>query len=209
MPGIGNVWNKMQNLSPTAKIASSLILKDAVGCYLYVSQARRNKEMTPQQRADVANYDLANGAINIGLQLLAVKPIEKMMNKFVEKNWIKHFYTNLAEKLAPTGNSAEAAKYLKGVKAVTAGSVALLSVLICQYFIKRVVSPFLSVPAGEKSKKLGFIKPKLYKGEEFNKKNIFDNIGDKVVVHTQNLKEFYNRISTQNNNTTQDIKPNV
>ena len=60
-----SLWTKMTNLSPTAKIASSLILKDAVGCYLYVSQARKYKEMTPQQRADVANYELANGVINI------------------------------------------------------------------------------------------------------------------------------------------------
>ncbi|MCM1266052.1 MAG: hypothetical protein NC200_07620 [Candidatus Gastranaerophilales bacterium] len=207
MGGISGVWNKMQNLSPTAKIASSLILKDAVGCYLYVSQARKNKEMTPQQRADVANYDLANGGINIGLQLLAVKPIEKMMNKFVENKWVKHFYTNMADKLKPSNKSADAAKYLKGVKSVTSGAVALLSVIICQYFIKRIVSPFLSVPAGEKSKKLGFIKPKLYEGEEFNKKNIFDNIGEQAMVHTKNLKEFCNKILTQTQKPAQNNTP--
>ena len=79
MSAINKIWNGMVNLSPTAKIATSLILKDAVGCYLYVSQARKNKKFTPQQRADVANYDLANGVINIGLQLAAVKPIEKAL----------------------------------------------------------------------------------------------------------------------------------
>ena len=192
-----SLWTKMTNLSPTAKIASSLILKDAVGCYLYVSQARKNKEMTPQQRADVANYDLANGVINIGLQLLAVKPIEQLMKKFVEKNWVHHFFTNMAEKVNPKNNYKDIINFLKGKKGLVDGSVALLSVLICQYFIKRVVSPFLSVPAGEQSKKIGLIKPKLYEGEEFNKKNIFDNIEDRMIVHTKNLKEFYNRISTQ------------
>ena len=168
-----SLWTKMTNLSPTAKIASSLILKDAVGCYLYVSQARSNKKMTPQQRADVANYDLANGIINIGLQLLAVKPIEEMMKKFVENRWIKHFFTNMADKVKPDTNYEKVIKFLKEKKGVREGAVALLSVLICQYFIKRVVSPFLSVPAGEQSKKIGLIKPKLYEGESFDKKRDF------------------------------------
>ena len=78
-----SLWSRMVSLSPTQQIATSLILKDAVGCYLYVSQARRNKKFTPEQRADVANYDLANGVINIALQLLAVKPIENLMTKVV------------------------------------------------------------------------------------------------------------------------------
>ena len=65
MAAVNGIWDKIVNLSPTQKIATSLILKDAVGCYLYVSQARRNKEFTPKQRSDIANYDLANGLINM------------------------------------------------------------------------------------------------------------------------------------------------
>jgi hypothetical protein len=178
----------MTNLSPATKIASSLILKDAVGCYLYVSQARKNKKMTPQQRADVANYDLANGAINIGLQLIAVKPIETMMKKFVESKWVKHFYTNVAETLKPETNYKDKMKFFKNKKGIVEGSVALLSVLICQYFIKRVISPFLSVPAGEQSKKIGLIKPKLYEGETFDKKRDFS------MFYNEDLKNLYEKL---------------
>ncbi|MBR3890402.1 hypothetical protein IKJ53_07790 [bacterium] len=187
-----SLWTKMTNLSPTAKIASSLILKDAVGCYLYVSQARKNKEMTPQQRADVANYDLANGVINIGLQLVAVKPIEQLMKKFVEKNWVKHFFTNMADKVKPENNYKDIMKFLKDKKGIVEGSVALLSVLICQYFIKRVVSPFLSVPAGEKSKQIGLIKPKLYEGETFDKKRDFS------IFHNEDIKKLYDKVMGNN-----------
>ena len=95
-----SLWNSMVNMSPTGKVATSLILKDAVGCYLYVNQARTNKKMTPQQRADVANYDLANGVINIGLQLLAVKPIENTMKKVVGSKVMKHFFKDLDTRLA-------------------------------------------------------------------------------------------------------------
>lgn len=159
-----------KGLTPTQTVATSLILKDAVGCYLYVSQARSNKKMTPQQRADVANYDLANGIINIGLQLLAVKPIENLMTKFVEKKWLNHFFTNMSERLK-SPNDKEVMKLLKSSEALKKGAVAALSVVVCQYFIKRVVSPFFSVPAGEMTKKLGIVKPKLYAGETFTGKS--------------------------------------
>lgn len=183
MAAINGIWDKIVNLSPTQKIATSLILKDAVGCYLYVSQARRNKEFTPKQRSDIANYDLANGLINIGLQLAAVKPIENLMTKMVDSKWAKKMFTNLDEKLGDSNNK-NVMKLLKNKKRITEGTVALLSVIICQYFIKRVVSPFLSVPAGEKSKQIGIIKPKLYEGETYNPNNDrfekIENIKDKI-----------------------------
>ena len=165
------LWNKMVNLSPTAKIATSLIAKDAIGCYLYVSQARRNKKMTPKQRADVANYDLANGIINIGLQLLAVKPIENLMKDIVDSKLMQKFFKNLDARLGSTDNKA-VMKLLKNKKNLTEGAVALFSTIICQYIIKRGISPFFSVPAGEKTKQMGIIKPKLYAGETFTGKEI-------------------------------------
>ena len=182
MSAINKIWNGMVNLSPTAKIATSLILKDAVGCYLYVSQARSNKQFTPQQRSDVANYDLANGVINIGLQLLAVKPIENLMTKFVESKMVNKMFTNLDERLKDT-DSDKVMKLLKNKKNLTAGVVAVFSVLICQYFIKRVISPYFSVPAGEKSKQIGLIKPKLYDGETYDPKggDTFEKIKDTVI----------------------------
>mgnify|MGYP007069921413 CR=1 FL=1 len=163
-----SLWNSMVNMSPTGKVATSLILKDAVGCYLYVNQARTNKKMTPQQRADVANYDLANGVINIGLQLLAVKPIENTMKKVINSKVMKHFFKDLDKRLASTDDKM-VTKLLKNKTRLTEGAVALLSVGICQYFIKRCVSPFFSVPAGDKSKEWGLIKPKMYPGETFEK----------------------------------------
>ena len=163
----GRLWDKMVNMSTTGKIASSLILKDAVGCYLYVNQARKNKEMTPKQRADVANYDLANGIINIGLQLLAVNPIERAMKKVVDSKVMKHFFNNLDERLA-SNNNKSVMKLLKNKNRLAEGAVALLSVVICQYVIKRGISPFFSVPVAEKAKNLGLVKPKLYEGEMYD-----------------------------------------
>lgn len=181
-----NIKNTILNLSPTAKIAISLIAKDAVGCYLYVSQARSNKKFTPEQRSDVANYDLANGVINIGLQLAAVKPIENLMTRVVDSKMMKKMYQNLDKRLADTNNK-NVISLLKNKKRLTEGVVALFSVLICQYFIKRVVSPFFSVPVGEKTKQMGIVKPKLYNGETYTGRtnDRFEKIEDKV----ENIKD--------------------
>ena len=176
-----NIKSTILNLSPTAKIAFSLIAKDAVGCYLYVSQARSNKKFTPEQRSDVANYDLANGIINIGLQLAAVKPIENLMTRVVDSKMMKKMYQNLDQRLGNSDNK-KVISLLKNKKRLTEGVVALFSVIICQYFIKRVVSPFFSVPAGEKTKQMGIIKPKLYEGETYKGKSDdrFEKLEDKV-----------------------------
>lgn len=182
MSAIKKIWNGMVNLSPTGKIATSLILKDAVGCCLYVTQARSNEDFKPKQRADIANYDLANGVINIALQLAAVKPIENLMTKVVDSKMMKKMFKNLDERLGDTNNK-NVMKLLKNKKRLTEGAVAILSVIVCQYFIKRVISPFFSVPAGEKSKQLGLVKPKLYEGETYN-----PNSGDKF-EKVKELKE--------------------
>lgn len=177
MTTVNKIWKSMVELSPTAKIATSLIAKDVVGCVMYTSTARSNKSYTPEKRADVANYDLANGVINIALQLLAIKPIESAMTKVSDSKLMKHFYKNLDERLASNDNKA-VIKLLKHKEGLVKGSVALLSVIICQYFIKRFIAPYFSMPAGQKFQDIGLVKPKLYEGEMYEKKQKLD-IADK------------------------------
>jgi len=163
-----SLWQTMVNLSPTAKIATSLIAKDVVGCVMYTGTARRNKQYTPEKRSDVANYDLANGIINIGLQILAIKPIENMMKKVSDSKLMKHFFNDLDSRLGSSDNKM-VMSILKHKAGLVKGSVALFSTVICQYFIKRFIAPYLSMPAGEKFQDWGLIKPKLYRGETYEK----------------------------------------
>lgn len=170
---VANMWNRMVNLSPTAKIAASLILKDVVGCVMYTSTARTNPKYTPEKRADVANYDLANGIINIGLQLLAIKPIENLMTKITDAKIMKHFFNNLEARLQSTDNKA-VMSLLKRKSGLLKGAVAVLSVIVCQYGIKRFISPYLSMPTADLFNKCGVVKPKLYEGETYGKPTIAD-----------------------------------
>ena len=174
---INKIWNGMVNLSPTAKIATSLIAKDVIGCVMYTSTARSNKEYTPEKRADVANYDLANGIINIVLQLLAIKPIETAMTKIADSKLMKHFFKDLDKRLGDSDNKA-VMTLLKHKAGLVKGSVALLSVFICQYFIKRFIAPYFSMPASDKFQEWGLVKPKLYKGETYTKPSKLDMVYD-------------------------------
>ena len=146
MKVLDSTWKKMVEMSPTAKIATSLIAKDVIGCVMYTGTARSNKKYTPEKRADVANYDLANGVINIALQLLAIKPIESIMTKISDSKLMQYFFNNLDQRLGSSDNKAVMA-LLKKKEGLVKGSVALLSVIICQYFIKRFVAPYISMPA--------------------------------------------------------------
>ena len=168
---INGIWKSMVALSPTAKIATSLIAKDVVGCVMYTSTARANKKYTPEKRADVANYDLANGVINIALQLLAIKPIENTMTKFSDSKLAKRFLNNLDTRLKDNDNKKVIGLLIKK-DGLVKGSVALLSVVICQYLIKRFIAPYLSMPAAEKFKSWGLVRPKIYENEKFDKETL-------------------------------------
>lgn len=165
---MSKVGKALINMSPAMFFATSLISKDVVGCVMYTSTARKNKQYTPEKRSDVANYDLANGIINIGLQLLAIKPLEYALKKFSDSHFMKHFYQNLDKRLKSSDKKA-VISLLQHKEKMVNGSVALISAMLLQYGIKRFLSPFLSMPAGQKFAAAGVIKPKLYPGETFEK----------------------------------------
>ena len=164
-----SLWGKLTTLSPTTYFATSLILKDVMGCVVYTSTAKNNKRYTPEKRSDVANYDLANGIINVALQVLAIKPIENGITKLSETKFMKHFFKDLDTKLQDKDNKV-VKKLLKEKSGLVKGSTALLSIGICQYIIKRFISPFFSMPVGQKFQEIGLVKPKLYEGETYEAK---------------------------------------
>jgi len=165
---MSKIGNTLINMSPAAFFATSLIAKDVIGCVMYTSTSRANKQYTPEKRSDVSNYDFVNGFTNVGLQLLAIKPIEYLTEKVADSKLMKHFYQNLDNRLKDTDKKA-VMKLIQNKQKMVKGSVALVSVVVCQYIIKRFISPFISMPLGQKFASIGVIKPKLYPGETFEK----------------------------------------
>ena len=70
---------------------ASIVAKDGLGCYLYVTQSLNNKEIPDDKRKFVAALDLTNGLLMIGFQILMFFTVShkvcqtKMFDKFFGK----------------------------------------------------------------------------------------------------------------------------
>ena len=65
----------------------SILVKDGIGCYKYVTQSMRNKEIPEEKRNFVASLDLTNGLLMIGTQI----GMFFLMRKFSEPIFNKLF----------------------------------------------------------------------------------------------------------------------
>ncbi len=127
--------------------------KDAINCVYYVRQSLANEKIPEDKRSFVAGLDLANGILNVGLQLAIGLWFNKKVLPTVFDNHIapKFFPDNLHTKLMNIKNlglSAEMAKSVsKSLKeAGKTGLAALSTLLLTQVIIKRMIVPLISTP---------------------------------------------------------------
>ncbi len=141
-----------------AKFAvGSVVLKDAVGCYFYVTQSLKNEKIPEDKRKFVASLDLANGILMIGTQLaLAATIAKKSVQDKLQKALLKGFN---AENLQGVYRSMKKQKIFSKLspddfeKAVTtasktskAGLKVVTSLIAATVVAKRMVVPFLATP---------------------------------------------------------------
>lgn len=138
---------------------ASLASKDAVGCYLYVTQSLNNKKIPEDKRRFVANMDLANGILNVvtqigmtfGLKKLYGPMFKKLLNKSFNTQACKELIT-AARKDAKASNEAilrklEANKKLEQTrKTIYSAFSTTLDIFIATILAKRCVVPFLATP---------------------------------------------------------------
>lgn len=156
-----------------AKFAKNMVLwsvltKDAVGCYYYVTQSRNNERIPEDKRNFVAAIDLMNGILNVGLQFTIGKYIDKKSDIWFDKAVGKKLHTDrtreISDKLVDIvnktsnekvnfeqvekhlrdknilGNAGSKAKWLK------VGFGAAVMLVATQIITKRVFVPFLATP---------------------------------------------------------------
>lgn len=138
---------------------ASLATKDAVGCYLYVTQSLNNKKIPEEKRRFVANMDLTNGILNVvtqigltfGLKKFYKPMFNKMLNKSFNKKACKELITAY-RKDARTSNTAilrklEAEKKLQKTKdTIYSAFEATMNIVVATIIAKRCIVPFLSTP---------------------------------------------------------------
>ncbi len=146
---------------------TSIILKDGLGCYLYVTQSLNNKEIPDDKRKFVASLDLTNGLLMILMQLAMfftvshkvcqTKMFDKMFGKAFDRP-IKKTYQAIIKnnpKFDKTGKiefTQDFEKFRNNVKDAFGGITSLAAATIVG---KRMIVPFIATPlAGVVEKKM-------------------------------------------------------
>jgi hypothetical protein len=88
---IGNKFQKDAAKALAATTVSSIIIKDGLGCAMYVNQSLNNKKIPEKKRKFVAALDLTNGLLMIGAQIgmfFAMKKFsEPIFNKLFKNSF--------------------------------------------------------------------------------------------------------------------------
>lgn len=203
-----NLFSKMANCKMMRKLAknyeadktkfitgvavTSIVLKDALGCYMYVNQSLNNKKIPEEKRAFVAALDLANGGLMIAAQLLAFFTIsnkkvqEKMFNSLFGKSINRSFRKNVIDKLANNKKFTNLSKKILNDKFAAYKKTAInafgmfTSLVASTILAKRVVVPFIATPLAthlkDKYMEKGPKKEDKTSPKEVCKKYIKDNI---------------------------------
>lgn len=166
----------------------SIVLKDGLGCYMYVKQSLNNKKIPEDKRKFVAALDLANGGLMILTQVLTFFTLsnKKVQAKLFDKTFGKLFsraarkgYQVLIKQKPKFANieGVEFNKTFGAFKDKVQDIFGIMAALVASTVLaKRIVVPFIATPLAERAKKF------LYKDsqeKEFNKdsKNTYDAKG--------------------------------
>ena len=158
---IMNSWalKKLTSMRSSSAIATaavvSLVSKDALNCYYYVTQSLNNKKIPDDKRNFVAGLDLANGILNIVFQLGLGKFIVAHSDKFFDKHIAPKYYGEGAiKKFAETmkqnmkQHTPEAIKEAFDLRKNTAKSgMKLIATLVGTTIVcKRILVPLIATP---------------------------------------------------------------
>lgn len=143
---------------------ASIVLKDGVGCYMYVKQSLSNKAIPEDKRKFVAALDMTNGGLMIASQILMYLTISSkkvqgaLFNKMFKKTFSSKSMTAIAEKIKANAKFKDVdskkfdetfSKFKKDVQ----GFFGIFTSLVASTILaKRVLVPFLATPMADKAK---------------------------------------------------------
>ena len=147
----------------TAFSVASIVAKDGYGCYIYVKQNEKNKEIPEDKRKFLTGLDLANGLLMMGVQvatffaLTKTNAFSKLFNKTIGKNFTAeklNIVTKNVQNKLPKTSPDEIAIVFDKVKKDSATAFNHLSSLVCTTMLaKRVAVPLIATPFADFYKK--------------------------------------------------------
>ena len=145
---------------------ASIIVKDGVGCYKYVTQSIKNEKIPEEKRKFVAALDLTNGVLmilaQIGMFFAMRKFSEPIFNKLFSKSFNKQNAKNIASKIRMQQERAgmtvsRKLNIEKDYNKVRSDALNLFKfvadIAAATIIGKRVIVPFIATPLADKVKK--------------------------------------------------------
>lgn len=91
LKALGNAWNKSPEDVLAWATVASIVLKDGIGCAMYVTQSLNNKKIPDEKRKFVAALDLTNGGLMILAQIALFFLSRQYSGKIFKKIFAKSF----------------------------------------------------------------------------------------------------------------------
>ena len=88
---LGEKFEKNPEGALAAATVTSIVLKDGIGCVMYVTQSLNNKKIPDEKRKFVAALDLTNGVLMIAAQIAMFLAMRKYSGPIFEKLFKKSF----------------------------------------------------------------------------------------------------------------------
>lgn len=151
---IGAQFQKDPEKALAYTTVASIIIKDGVGCYKYVSQSMNNKDIPDERRNFVAALDLSNGILmilaQIGMFFAMRKFSEPIFDKLFKKSFDSKNLSNLATKLRMKDSSIRKLVFNNEAKKVRKDALDLFKfvadIAAATIIGKRVIVPFVATP---------------------------------------------------------------
>lgn len=169
---IGDQFQKDPEKALAYSTVGSIIIKDGVGCYKYVTQSMNNKEIPDDRRNFVTALDLSNGILmilaQIGMFFAMRKFSEPIFNKLFKKSFDPKNLSCLATKLRKEDKTIRKLVFNKEAKKVRKDALDLFKfvadIAAATIIGKRVIVPFIATPVanaikGKMDEKSGIKKP--------------------------------------------------
>ena len=155
---VGDQFQKNPEKALALTTVGSIIVKDGVGCYKYVTQSLRNKEIPDERRNFVAALDLSNGVLmilaQIGMFFAMRKFSEPIFNKCFKKSFSPETLENIAAKLRlediANGKQLRKLRFDKDAAKLRKDALDLFKfvadIAAATIIGKRVIVPFIATP---------------------------------------------------------------
>ncbi len=162
---LGKKFEKDPEKALAMATVTSIILKDGIGCAMYVTQSLHNDKIPEKKRKFVAALDLTNGVLMIAAQIAMFFAMRKYSGPIFEKLFKKSFnpvskantISRMRMEDAATGTAGKKIKYDKAYEQVKKDGLDLFKfvadIAAATIIGKRVIVPLIATPLAKKVEK--------------------------------------------------------